>query len=99
MATVTIEGSLSPSAELPRGERRKVQRSEHVDRLIRKGFVVVVDEDGDVVPTPEPTGPEAPAKNASTDAWRDFLTAQSVEFDPDATRDELVDAWDAHTAV
>ena len=41
---VTIEGSVTPSAELPRGVQRTVQYTERIARLVKRGFVVIVDE-------------------------------------------------------
>jgi hypothetical protein len=40
---VTIEGSVTPSVILPRGQRRTVTLTDRVQRLIERGFVVVVD--------------------------------------------------------
>lgn len=40
---VTIEGSMNPCSELPRGEQRTVVYSDRVKGLVTKGFVVVVD--------------------------------------------------------
>lgn len=44
MSRITIEGSVTPSTFLARGERTTVERSEFIDKLIRKGYVVVVPE-------------------------------------------------------
>jgi len=40
---VTIEGSLSPCDELPRGVRRTVMATERVRRLAEAGHVIVVE--------------------------------------------------------
>lgn len=50
---ITIEGSITPSTELARGERRTVRRTERIDRLISRGFVTVVDEHAGDAPEPE----------------------------------------------
>lgn len=42
MARVTLEGSITPSTFLARGKRMTVERTEFIDKLIRKGFVNVV---------------------------------------------------------
>jgi hypothetical protein len=64
MASVTIRGSITPSAHLPRGKVVTVQRTEHIDRLIKQGFVDVLEEHPDApegkVVSPEPPAP-APA--------------------------------------
>lgn len=52
MSTVVIEGSLSPSSFLARGDRMEVQRTEFVDKLITGGFVDVISEIEDPEVTP-----------------------------------------------
>ena len=97
MAKITIEGSLTPSARLARGERREVQDSDEVRKFIADGFAVVVDEEtGEVEPAPLPEAPKPPAKNASKDDWKAWLDSQEppVEYDPDATHAELIEAWE-----
>lgn len=102
---VTIEGSLTPCVELPRGERRTVALTPHVERLIKRGFVVVVDDnpippltDADFEDAPEPEavgdpGPVQPPKlNASRDEWAAFLDGK-IEFTDDDGRDDLVRLW------
>jgi hypothetical protein len=42
MARVTLEGSITPSTFLARGKRMTVERTDFIDKLIRKGFVNVV---------------------------------------------------------
>lgn len=44
MEKITIEGSHTPSVILARGERRTVVRTPRIDRLIARGYLVVVDE-------------------------------------------------------
>lgn len=39
---VTIEGSVTPSAELARGERRTVIYTDRIARLVKRGFIVIV---------------------------------------------------------
>lgn len=50
--------------------------------------------DGADAPEPDDEGPEAPARNASTDEWRAFLDAQGIAYDDDDTRTELIEAWE-----
>lgn len=68
---VTIEGSITPSAELSRGEQRTVVYSDRVARLVKRGYVVIVkgpwDDDApadteltpilEAAQAPEPPGP------------------------------------------
>lgn len=100
MAKIVIEGSLTPAAGLARGERREVQDSDEVRGYIAKGFAVeVVDvETGETEPAPLPEPPKAPAKSASKGDWTKFLDDQEFEYDPDATRDELAEAWESRSA-
>lgn len=102
-ATVTIEGSITPSAELARGERRTVQLTESVQRLIDGGFVVVVESDAPAPVTPavvDPAGADPqtvspPARNASREDWAEFLALAGFVTEGRG-RDELIDMWDAH---
>ena len=48
---VTIEGSLTPSVVLPRGETRTVQLTPRIQRLIDGGFVTVTART-EIAPTP-----------------------------------------------
>ncbi|QPX62137.1 hypothetical protein PBI_INDLOVU_22 [Mycobacterium phage Indlovu] len=100
MAKITIEGSLTPSARLARGERLEVQDSDEVRKFVADGFAVVVDaETGEAEPTPLPEAPKAPAKSASREKWVEFADGQDgFEYDADATRDEIAEAWAAHVA-
>lgn len=45
---VTIEGSVTPSAELPRGEQRTVVYTDRIAGLVKRGFVVIVKGPTDV---------------------------------------------------
>lgn len=52
MAAVTIEGSITPSTYLAMGARATVERTEFIDMLIQRGYVVVISE---AAAEPEPT--------------------------------------------
>ena len=54
---VKIEGTITPSSFLPAGEVIVVDRSPFIDRLIRNGFVRVVE---DTAPDPGPVVPDGP---------------------------------------
>jgi hypothetical protein len=110
MARVTIEGSrLSPSTFLAAGERATVQRTERVERLIARGFVVEVPEQrtateveadeqadqsrADLTPY---TLENPPKRNASREDWAEFLAAHSalgITIEG-KDRDQLIAAWD-----
>lgn len=105
---VTIEGSIQPSDQLARGERRTVALTPRVQRLIDRGFVVVVDDnpappltdDDDFADAPEPEGGhpevvEPPALNRSRDEWAAFLDQLEppVAYTDDDGRDDLVRLW------
>ena len=110
MARVTLEGSITPSTFLARGARVTVERTPYVEKLIRKGYVVVIAAAADKTPVTEEiarmvdtqqeavdnerqlTG--APARNASRDAWAEFLRKEKIPFWEDDTRNELIDRWD-----
>ena len=59
ITAVTIEGSLTPSVHLARGERKTVQLTPFIQKLIDRGFVNVLGEYHD-----EPALDEPPAKPA-----------------------------------
>ena len=90
MATITIEGSLTPSSDLPRGQRRRVQDSAEVREFVRKGFAVVVDEEGEQEPAPLPEPAKAPNKSASREDWAEFLAEHTDVVTEGRTRDQLV---------
>lgn len=59
---VTIEGSVTPCAELARGERRDVLLTDRIKGLARKGFIVIV---GDPRPTDGGTTELTPISEAA----------------------------------
>lgn len=68
MATVTIEGSLMPCADLPTGERRTVELTDTVRRRIANGCYVLVGgslDDEPAAPVVEPGPAEAAPETAS----------------------------------
>jgi hypothetical protein len=104
MALVTIEGSVTPSSHLGRGERRTVERTDFIDKLIRNGYVTVVETitppftEEDLAEAIAAIGDEpvkvVPAADDSLELWQEFMADQ---VDPlileNATRDELVAIW------
>lgn len=72
--SVTIEGSVTPSVELPAGERRTVAVTQHIRNLVRIGAVVVVDGSLDA--------PKAPANAAGI--TRAEITGVTQIITPDA---------------
>lgn len=91
MASITIEGSLSPAAGLARGERRTVQDSDEVRAYVAKGFAVIVDEEtGQPEPAPLPEPVKAPTKGASREDWAEFLAKYTDVVTEGRTRDQLV---------
>lgn len=71
MASVTIEGSVTPSVVLSRGRRMTVERTPYIDALIRGGFVVVIEDHGAV--------PEAVLTPEQTEAFTAALNLDTVE--------------------
>ena len=102
MAKLTIEGSLTPSSFLARGERATVQRTPRIDALVLKGYAVVVDAHGsDDAPaevpaevTPAPI--KAPAKSASREDWAEFLAAHTSVVTEGRTRDQLIGDYEVY---
>lgn len=105
VTTVTIEGTIIPSAFLPTGARVTVDRTPFIDRLIRNGFARVIEETpAPGVPVAEaltgvvdtPAAPTRPARSASKDAWRAYLDLVGVPWNTDMRRDDLIALADDH---
>lgn len=107
MSEVTIEGSILPCAFLPRGERRTVQRTDFIDKLIARGYVVLIEEDGAapaVVGEASWTGPRdphivtgdvsPPPGSALKGVWADFLDNQRIPYEETDTKADLIRRWD-----
>lgn len=100
--TITIEGSILPSAWLARGERRVVRADDEMAKqLVLQGYAVVVSTD--TVPDsqePEPVTtevPEPPARNASRDDWAEFLANHPAGFVTEGQdRSGLIEQWDEY---
>lgn len=67
-----------------RGDVVTVERDGFVNKMLEQGFVVVLED----------YAPQEPARNASRDAWAEFLTSRGYEVHPRATRRALQDMWD-----
>jgi hypothetical protein len=93
---ITIEGSISPSVYLARGERVTVRADDvRARNLVLRGFANVVSTDTDeaepVLPEPLPT----PARNASRDDWAEYLAAGAFGIVTEGKgRDELLAEYD-----
>lgn len=105
MSAVTIEGSVTPSSFLPRGERRTVERTDFIDKLIKRGFVTVVKPtepvleaaQDDVPDAPAPTVTVEPSRGASREEWAAWLSRPDVAipFEESDGRNVLIEKWDA----
>lgn len=105
MATVTIEGSLTPCSELRTGERRTVQLTERVQRLIDRGFVVLVKTAAPRRPVGKPVQSAAdvpyragePAWSASRDEWAAFVIANGQLVVAADMKGDIIHRWQART--
>lgn len=104
MTEVTIEGSITPSAVLARGQRRTVRMTDRIQRLIDRGYVVLVEDSAGLTDTELVADAAAaadssedlevaPAGNASRELWAQFLTGQGIEFTDEYGRDDLIALW------
>src|SRR5690606_35687339 len=101
MARVTIEGSITPSTFLCRGQRLTIERTGYIEKLIKRGFVTVVKDypaEAEVVQIVEAQQEAVdnerqlsgtPARNASRDEWAAFLRDEGVPFEDGDTRNDL----------
>jgi hypothetical protein len=64
MARVTLEGSITPSTFLARGKRMTVERTPFIDKLIRRGYVNVVETPDAVTEVESVTAPALAAAKA-----------------------------------
>ena len=48
-------------------------------------------------PGADTEAPPRTGKGSGVAAWREFLTARSIEYPADAERDDLVAIWESHT--
>lgn len=96
MAKITIEGSLSPSTYLARGERAVVRDDDpRVQKLIAGGYVNVIDTETDTPePTPLPEPLPVPARNASRDDWAEWLALNTDIVTVDKNRETLLNEYD-----
>lgn len=99
--SITIEGSITPSTFLARGERTRVQLTDDVQALLDGGFVVEVDRETDepVDPPKLPEPPKPPSRSASREDWAEFLAAGEFGIVTEGKdRTALLAEWDAYTA-
>jgi hypothetical protein len=92
---ITIEGSITPSSRLARGERVTVEDSAKVRKFIAGGFANVVDEEtGEAEPAPLPEVVPAPARNASREDWAEWLAIETDIVTEGKNRDVLQAEYD-----
>ena len=104
--TITIEGSILPSAWLARGERQVVRADDpHAKFLVLNGYAVVVEANTVVEPEADETkgNPadavelDPPARNASRDDWAEFLAQHPAGFVTEGKdRAAVIAEWDEH---
>jgi hypothetical protein len=93
---VTIEGSVTPSSELPKGQRQTVQYTDRIARLVERGYVVIVDGPHDTDAPVETELTPIPEANQLPPADGQLHTAEGtgevnvgVEAEPDGSWHEL----------
>lgn len=110
MARVTIEGSITPSTFLRRGARITVERTDYIDKLIRRGYVTVVqDFPAAAAAAAEEVAQTVQAQHAAVDAERQLsgtparnasrdewaaFMGDRAQFDDSHTRNDLIQMWD-----
>ena len=108
---VTIEGTLTPSTYLARGQRADVELTPEVLRKVALGYVKVVkyheltdteveaDANAEAARAelvPDPVNP--PKRNASREDWAEFLAqhASGAFVTEGKDREQLIAEWDAY---
>lgn len=95
MAQVTIEGTLTPSVMLARGERSVVEHTPRIDRLVRYGYIKIVEGDDEPIVADKPyVRPEPPNGNASRDDWAEYLNQHTGIDTEGKGRDALKAEYD-----
>lgn len=100
MASVIIRGRINTTA-LAAGQTAEVERTDRIDRLVKKGYVEIV---GDTVVNPEPivSGPsveivgEVPpveGTGSGIQAWRKFMQDNGFELAGDESKTDLIELW------
>lgn len=81
---VTIEGSLTPTAELPRGVRKTVLYTDRIQRLANKGYIKIIDgpRDADFTAKSAATGPVVEAVPSDPPADHTGVTLDDPHVDP-----------------
>jgi hypothetical protein len=103
MSEVTVRAEAEVSGlEWPVGTTHTVERTPHVDAMIREGYVTEVEPDSETEPTGEGNLDVAavavPTDKDNADTWRAFLTSQHIDYTPDQAEDavELQILWENH---
>lgn len=107
--TVTIEGSIRPCQDLPRGERRTVMLTDTIKKRIKLGYYDVVeyhdspehapvdgpDPDDEHGDVTDPAPATEPKVTQSTADWKAWFDAQipPIPYPEDVQRKQLIHAW------
>lgn len=108
--TVTVEGTLTPSTYLARGQRATVSLTPEVERKVRRGYIKIVKVHDDELTDTEREADEqaelarearslaAPNRSASRDDWAEFLAAYPLHgfVTEGKNRADLIAEWDLY---
>ena len=72
-----------------RGDEATVPHTPFIDKWVKYGIIRILKDSAN-------DGVQEPARNASRDAWVDFLTASGFHPMESAPRGRLIDDWDRH---
>lgn len=88
--------TVGPTLGLAVAEEVAVEAGFVVAEVVAEEVADPSDAGGDVVPSNNggDGAPQPPSKNATTAEWREFFDALGITYDSDATRGELIDAWE-----
>lgn len=111
MARIMIEGTVTPSTYLGRGERTVVEDTPFIRKLVRRGYVRIVKEPParppvqfDITESVERQQAAAvqerrlltpPDADAPKAEWRQFLDEQGIAYPNRATLADLISRWEA----
>lgn len=108
MSQVTLEGShVLKSTFLGPGQRITVERTKYIDNMIRRGYVNLIAEhepirESDTSNVKEDSSNAdtfgVPPESATKAVWLEFLNERGVSYPADATKAELLEAWNGRNA-
>jgi hypothetical protein len=96
MTVVTVEGSLTPSNVLATGKRMTVQLTPRIERLIAKGFLILISSDAKAAESVQGAYRAGePAWSDDRDVWAAFVIGHDQPVVAADTKGDIIHRWQA----